>query len=125
MGPMAGAEPSPIVTSLTNRHTAQVCTDSQHDKPLRLLNTVGISLWVTQRFNLDAVGLTYLVGGTVADEHRLATPFDNDLKDVEQINHSLSGVVYTFLPSGIAERSTSTLAIAKTSADADIFCRKS
>lgn len=31
----------------------------------------------------------------------------------------------TFLPSGIVERSTSTFAIAKTSAEADIFTRKS
>lgn len=34
-------------------------------------------------------------------------------------------LVLTFLPSGIVERSTSTFAIAKTSADADMFTRKS
>ena len=31
----------------------------------------------------------------------------------------------TFLPSGMADRSTSTLAMARTSADADILTRKS
>lgn len=31
----------------------------------------------------------------------------------------------TFLPSGMAERSTSTLAMARTSADADMLTRKS
>lgn len=37
----------------------------------------------------------------------------------------MRSVILTFLPSGIAARSTSTLAMAKTSADADMFLRNS
>lgn len=51
----------------------------QHDEPLRLLNTVGISLWVSQGLNLDTIGFLDFVGCSVADENGLASPFDNDL----------------------------------------------
>lgn len=53
--------------------------DSQHDEPLGLLDTLGIGLGVSQRLNLDGVGLLNLVGCSVADENGLSSPFDNDL----------------------------------------------
>lgn len=53
----------------------------QHDEPFRLLDAVGISLRVSQGFDLDGVGFLDLVGCSVADEDGLASPFDNDLED--------------------------------------------
>lgn len=53
--------------------------DSQHNEPLGLLDTFGIGLGVSQRLNLDGVGLLNFVGCSVADEDGLSSPFDNDL----------------------------------------------
>jgi hypothetical protein len=74
----------------------------------------------------------------VANENGLSTPFDNDLKyhwrlEIKLYDGSNRSIVIrmlmcsrrTFFPSGIDERSTSTLAMAKTSADADMFTKKS
>lgn len=80
MRSVAGTEPTTIITSLTNRDTSQMRANSQHDKPFRLLDTVGISLRVTEGLNLDGVGLLNLGGSAVADEDGLATPFDDDLE---------------------------------------------
>jgi hypothetical protein len=52
---------------------------TNHDQPLRLLNTVGIGLRIPQCLDLDALGFLDLCGGSVADEDRLASPFDDDL----------------------------------------------
>jgi hypothetical protein len=52
---------------------------TQHDKPLRLLNTVFIGLRITERGDIDLVGFGDLVLGTVADEDGLSTPLDDDL----------------------------------------------
>lgn len=79
MGTVAGAEPSTVITGLTNGHTTQVRADTKHDEPLGLLHTVGVGLGVTERLDLDRVGLGNLVGGTVTDEDGLATPLDDDL----------------------------------------------
>lgn len=76
---MARTEPSTVVTGLTNRHTAQVCADSQHDEPLWLLDTVGVLLRITERLNLDGIRFFDFGGGTVADEDGLTTPFDDDI----------------------------------------------
>lgn len=104
-------------------------TNPQHDEPLWFLDTVCVGLWVSQGLDLDGVGFLDFVGCSVADEDGLASPFDNDLLClVCQFGAHWGGEVKggrTFLPSGMAERSTSTLAIARTSAEADILTRKS
>lgn len=52
---------------------------TQHDKPLRLLDTVVVALGVAEAGNLDLVGLGNLVLGSVSDEDGLTTPLDDDL----------------------------------------------
>lgn len=81
--------------------------------------------------HVDLVRLIDLRLGAVSDEDGLATPLDNYLhidtmcqKPNEPSNPPRLGIL-TFFPSGMAERSTSTLAMAKTSADADMFFRNS
>lgn len=64
----------------------------------------------------------------MADEDGLAAPFNDYLFDVVNGNYSAFSVrrtERTFLPSGIAAKSISTLACASTSAEADILTRKS
>lgn len=77
MRTMTGTEPSTIVTGLTNGDTTKMGTDSQHDKPLWLLNSVCVSLWIAERPDLDVVGLFDFGGCAVADKDGLATPFDD------------------------------------------------
>ncbi len=101
---------------------------TNHDQPLRLLNTVGIRLRIPQCLDLDALGFLDLCGSSVTDEDGLASPFDDDLYFL-----SISILLFrdrliarrTFLPSGMFCRSTSTLAMARTSADADMLTKKS
>ena len=52
---------------------------TQHDQPLRLLDTVAVGLRVTQRLPLGILCLLDLALGAVTDEDRLASPLDNDL----------------------------------------------
>lgn len=64
----------------------------------------------------------------MADEDGLAAPFDDDLNLNYQILKLKDGCEEencTFLPSGMAARSISTLACASTSADAAMLTRKS
>ena len=56
---------------------AEECT--QHDEPLRLLDSVGIRLGVTESLPLGVLGLLDLVGGTVSDEDGLSSPLDDDV----------------------------------------------
>lgn len=53
---------------------------TNHNQPIWLLHTLSIGLWVTQRLNLDVLGLGDLAGGAVTDENWLTTPFDDDLQ---------------------------------------------
>lgn len=104
------------------------CVDSrtQHDQPLGLLDTVAVGLGITQRLPLGVLGLLDLALGAVTDEDGLAAPLDNDLccLSCRPIQPQCLGG-RTFLPSGMAARSISTLAWAKTSAEADMLTRKS
>lgn len=89
---VARAEPSTVVTSLTDGHTAQVCADSHHDEPLWPLDTVGVLLGITEGLDLDGVGFFNFGGGAVADEDGLTTPFDDDvlaLGDGSEVNLNL------------------------------------
>lgn len=52
---------------------------TNHDQPLRLLNTILILLGIPQCLDLDVLGLLDLVGGSVANEDWLASPFDENL----------------------------------------------
>ena len=92
MGTVARAEPSTVVTSLTNGHTAQVCADSQHDEPLWLLDTIGVLLGITEGRDLDGIGFFDFGRGAVADEDGLTTPLDDDvlaLGDGSEVNLDL------------------------------------
>jgi hypothetical protein len=65
---------------------------TQHDEPLRLLNSVRIGLGVTESLPLGIVGLLDLFGGTMSDEDGLSSPLDDDvlaLGDVGKINLNL------------------------------------
>ena len=52
---------------------------TQHNTPLRLLDTVVVGLRVTEGSDVDLVGLGDLVLGTVSDEDGLSSPLDDDL----------------------------------------------
>lgn len=112
--PEVSASGPPIIGSLT-----------KHDQPLRLLNTVAIGLGITKRLPLGALGLLDLVAGTVTDEDGLASPLDDDLRRIRKLTAMMNSAILTFLPSGIDSRSISTLAWARTSAEADMLTRKS
>lgn len=87
---VARAEPSTKVTSLTNGHTTQVGADTDHyepevsrfssveNSPLGPLHTLVIRLGVTKGLDVYLVGLVNLASGTVADEHGLSTPLDDN-----------------------------------------------
>lgn len=118
-----------------SRGSAKIRSDrgsrTQHDKPLGLLDTVVVGLGVTERGNGDLVGLVDLGLGAVADEDGLASPLDDNLRSGLSVaipagrTAEPSTRLLTFLPSGMAFRSTSTLAMAKTSAEADMLTRNS
>jgi hypothetical protein len=57
-----------------------MCTNTQHDEPFWFLHPVGIGLGITQLSYIEGFRRLDFVGGAVADEHRLASPFDNDLE---------------------------------------------
>jgi len=52
---------------------------TQHDEPLRLLDSVRVGLGVTESLPLGALGLLDLIGGTVSDEDGLSSPLDDDV----------------------------------------------
>jgi hypothetical protein len=123
---VARAEPASKVTSLANGHASQVRAHTQHDEPFGLLDTVLVGLRVAQGFPLGVFGFFDFGLGAVADKDGLTSPFDNDLVSVSgNWGCGWLGSRRTFLPSGIAARSISTLAWARTSADADMLTRKS
>lgn len=81
--------PASVITRLSNRHTAQVCADAQHDKPLGVLYTGAVRLWVTERLPVFAVSLLDLGSGTMPDEDGLAAPFDDNIlsfRNAAQLN---------------------------------------
>ena len=80
MATMARAEPSSIITGLSNRYTTQVGANTEHDEPFRFLGTRLVGFGVAEGLDLHTTSFLDLVGGTVADEDGLATPFDNEYK---------------------------------------------
>lgn len=74
MRSVARAEPSSEVAGLADGDATQVRADADHDKPLGLLGALGVLLRVTQRLDVDSVGLSNLVGGPVANEDGLSAP---------------------------------------------------
>jgi hypothetical protein len=89
---MARAEPSSIITRLANGHTTKMGTDTKHDEPLGLLRTLLIGLGVTERLPVNRACLGDLVRRTVANEHGLATPLDDDVlafRDGGEVNFDL------------------------------------
>lgn len=79
MRTVAGAEPAAEITGLADGHATQMCADTQHDKPLGLLDTVLVGLGISQCGNVDLVGLLDLALCPVTDEDGLATPLDDNV----------------------------------------------
>ncbi len=79
MAPVARTEPTPEIPSLTDRHTAEVRANTEHDEPLGLLHPVGILLRVAQFLPVGVFGFFDFAVGPVADEDGLAAPFDDYL----------------------------------------------
>lgn len=79
MATMARAEPSSVVTALTDGDATQVSADTKHDEPLGLLGTCFVGFRIAKRLDVNAVGLLNLLRGTVANEDWLAAPFDDDV----------------------------------------------
>jgi hypothetical protein len=131
MRSMARAEPATIVACFADRHAPQVCAHAEHDQPFGFLDAVGVLLWVAED------------GQAIKERVMLVTPGDGLQKGVRSTYLTLSAslisssvrwrmktgfprhLIITFLPSGMAARSTSTFAWASTSAEADMFCKKS
>lgn len=136
------------------RRRTEVSANAEHDEPLGLLSALRVGLGVAQRLDVDRVGLSDLVRGAVADEDGLSTPLREveccvDSTERVGVRVRLSGceeaerlvssglrtptthssqmltLMMTFFPSGIDPMSTSTLARARTSAEADMLARKS
>jgi hypothetical protein len=79
MRTVARAKPSSIVARLANGHTSQVGAHAEHDEPLWLLRPLLVRLGVPERLPVRVASLVDLALRAVADEHRLSTPFDNDV----------------------------------------------
>lgn len=129
MGTVAGTEPAAEITGLANGHASKMCADTchgqyivfnisssikptKHDQPFRLLHAVRVWLWVSQRLPLCVLSFLNLVLSAVSDEDGFASPLDDDLVScqllIDRLRSTMS--IRTFLPSGIAARSISTLA---------------
>ena len=138
------AEPAAKVARLSNGHTSQMRADAEHDEPFGLLDAIAVRLRISERFPFHVLGVLDFVGGAVADEDGFTAPFDDYLDGRMLVEEGagttrLRGVIavtreafptghlwmHTFLPSGMAPRSISTLAWARTSAEADMLTRKS
>lgn len=104
MRTVARAEPSSVVTGLTDGNTTQMRADlirvvskrrekcvgiayTQHDKPLWPLHSVVISLGITQALDVNLVGLLNLVGSSVSDENRLSSPLDDQVLALRDGGH--------------------------------------
>ena len=57
-----------------------MCADTQHDKPLGLLDALVVGLGISEGSDGNLVGGLDLVGGTVANEDGLAAPLNDDLR---------------------------------------------
>lgn len=127
MAAVTRTEPASIIASFANRYTSQMRADTQHYKPFWFLDSVFVGLWVTESMPVKPFGVLDLVCCSMTDKDRFASPFDDDLetKIRPHFHVPISSITLTFLPSGMVVRSSSTLAWAKTSADADMLTRKS
>jgi len=124
---VAGAKPTTEVTCLANRDTTQMRADTQHDEPLRLLDSFGIGLGVSEGFDpVYSVSRCRWTRGEGCSAYLMSSA---SLISPSVLCRMKTGLprhlMMTFLPSGIDPRSTSTLAMARTSADAAMLTRKS
>lgn len=54
-------------------------TDTQHNQPFWVLDSVRVQLWVFQLGDVNLVGFLDLGSGSVSDEDWLTLPFDDDV----------------------------------------------
>jgi len=76
---MAWAEPATPVTLIDKWNAAQVCADSDHDKPLGTLSTLGIQFRIAHgsEENIILFGLGNHLWCAPTDKNRLSTPLHN------------------------------------------------
>lgn len=84
---VAGAEPAVVVASLTDRHTSQMRADTNHDEPLRALDTLSVRLGVAQLAHVHVLSLLDLIRSTVTDKHGLAAPLDDGIFTLGDVGH--------------------------------------
>lgn len=84
---VARAEPAVVVTGLTDGHTTQVSADTNHDEPLRALDTVRIRLGVAETADIHALSLLDLIRRAVTHEDGLTTPLDDSVFTFRDIAH--------------------------------------
>lgn len=89
---MARNIPPSIIPRLADGHTTQMCAHAQHDQPLGLLHSVLVTLRIPERLPVGGFGLLDFVLSSMPDEHRLPSPFDDDVlshRDVGQVDFDL------------------------------------
>jgi hypothetical protein len=111
MGSVAWTKPAAKVSSLTNWHATKMCADAlrsqfvvlvssefhtKHNKPLWLLDTIRVLLWITQRFDFDLLCFLDFFWCPVTDENGLSSPFDNDLGSISTSLIVFDNVSYVF-----------------------------
>lgn len=65
-------------TSICNWYASQVCAHAENDKPFGIFNALVVVLTVSKLTNIDGLLDGNFFGGSVANEERLATPFECD-----------------------------------------------
>ena len=75
---MTGTEPAAELAFVTERNTAQMRADPDHDEPLGLLDPRRIRLGIGKDIERRLFRGLYLLGRATPHEHRLSAPFDGD-----------------------------------------------
>lgn len=146
MGPMARTEPPSEVPSLSDWHTTKMCTNafqqvSNHFRsslfyaniPIIISHSGFLTLSESacgSRRDATLTALASLISESVLCRMKTGLPRHFMMTYVAYQYNSFScpshsEYIHTFLPKGIWFRSTSTFAIARTSADADMLTKKS
>mmetsp|Transcript_19454 Transcript_19454/g.31490 ORF Transcript_19454/g.31490 Transcript_19454/m.31490 type:complete len:202 (+) Transcript_19454:445-1050(+) len=75
---MAWTKPSIIVPGAADGDTSQVCTDSQHDQPLRLKGAFLVRLLITEVIERHACLGGNFLGRSMTDKDGLSAPLNSD-----------------------------------------------
>jgi hypothetical protein len=78
MRSMARTKPTIEISCTTNGHTTKMSTDSKHNQPLRLMNTLLICLLITKVCHRNSRLPLNLVRRTMTNEHGFSAPLDGN-----------------------------------------------